>query len=173
MSLQNRWVGESSPAGSIPVRLRLTKAPSDQRRCPEPGEIWSRKGVRPEPERPRPPHKSLVVPSARRRTSLPTTCRSTGQVRFDPGPVTSHRASMRDGKPVPDVTGGARGGSGDRQRAPSRMKMTRRLSRPSLARSLILSGRDRDCRPEAVRQVPGCARRSRPASRKTLRIRPA
>jgi hypothetical protein len=91
------------------LRLRLTKAPSDQRRCPEPGEICSRKGVRPEPERPRPPHKSLVVPSARRRTSLPTTCRSTGQVRFDPGPVTSHRASMRDGKPVPDVTGGGSG----------------------------------------------------------------
>lgn len=34
------------------------------------------------------------VPSARRRTSLPTTRRSAGQVRFDPGPVTSHHAAV-------------------------------------------------------------------------------
>ena len=63
--------GQSSPAGSIPVRLRYLKASSDQRRPPS----QARSGRGKDPIRalgPRLPHKSFGVPSGRRRTSLLT-----------------------------------------------------------------------------------------------------
>jgi hypothetical protein len=58
--LQNRWAGESSPAGSIPVRLRYRNAPLTAA-FRAMGDGRPQRGPRSGPERPSPPPKSFGV----------------------------------------------------------------------------------------------------------------
>ena len=79
--MPSKSVGGRKLAGGFDSRPPpLLKAPSDQSASGRGGRRRARERARSELRRPRPPHKSFGVRSARHRTSLPTARRKTGQV---------------------------------------------------------------------------------------------
>ena len=78
--MPSKSVGGREPAGGFDSRLPPLPKGASNSGVPAAGERRPRGRPRSGPERPRPPHKSFGVSSARRRTSLPTDRRRTGQV---------------------------------------------------------------------------------------------